>query len=84
MLRITPLGGNEQERMMKLEGRLVDAWVDLLEEACLHHLNAGTRVALDLSGVEFAGPSGIALLRRLEEQGVRSVHLSPFLRSLRE
>jgi hypothetical protein len=84
MLRITAVGGNEQERILKLEGRLVDPWVKLLEETCRQHVSAGARVTLDLSGVEFAAPPGIALLRRLEEQGVRCVNSSPFLRTLRE
>lgn len=81
---ISTVGGNEQEGVLKLEGRLVDPWVKLLEETCRQHLSAGVRVTLDLSGVEFATPSGIALLLRIEEQGVRCVNSSPFLRTLRE
>jgi hypothetical protein len=85
MLRITPFGGNEEQKMFKLEGRLVDPWVNLLEEACQQHLrDADVRLTLDLSGVEFASPGGIDLLRRLGEQGVSCIHLSAFLRTLWE
>jgi hypothetical protein len=84
MLRITTVGASEQERILKLEGRLVDPWVNLLETTCRQHLRVGARVTLDLSGVEFATPSGIAMLRLLEEQGVWCANSSPFLRTLRE
>jgi anti-anti-sigma regulatory factor len=85
MLRITHIGGNGRPRVLKLEGRLVDQWVELLEETCQRHLSdLSSQLILDLSGLEFAGRSGIELLRRLEKQGVTCTHASPFLRSLWE
>ena len=79
MLRITP-----QERpdgwRLKLEGRLVSPWTDLLRRTCFTHLRQRrSALELDLAGLEFAASDGLELLRVLQTRGARCVGWTPFL-----
>ena len=78
MLRITKTH-REGKWLLKLEGRLVEPWIQELEEAC-----SGGRpeLVLDLSGVSFADSKGIKLIRRLREEGASIMRLSLFLGGL--
>jgi hypothetical protein len=67
---------------LKLEGRLVSAWVDLLNAACREVLEDHSILIVDLSSVSFASPEGFALLRRLEKEGARCIQWPHFLREL--
>ena len=68
---------------LKLEGRLVGAWVALLEEACgAPGRERDTPLILDPSDVGFADLEGWKLLACLEEQGVRCTAWSPYLKAL--
>ena len=79
MLRISKIGGN----VLKLEGRLVGRWVELLAEACRSETFGEDGVlTLDLSGVTIASKEGISLLQSLRDQGVKFVSCSPFLTEL--
>ncbi len=81
MLKITRLDNHEDAIVLKLEGRLVDQWVPLLEETCRTYEQAGaTTLVLDLAGVGYASRTGIALLKRLRRTGARCVDWSPFLK----
>lgn len=85
MLRITRISREEEGFVLKLEGRLVDQWVELLRESwqvCQRKM--GRPLILDLLAVEFADREGIELLIRLQEEGVRCVSWSPFLKELVE
>ncbi len=83
MLRITQVNCDDGRVVLKLEGRLVDRWVDLLRETWeVLHREVNTPVILDMSEVGFASREGIKLLRYLEEQGVRCILCSPFLKEL--
>ncbi len=69
--------------ILKLEGRLVDQRIELLRESCeIHQRKTGRPPTLDLSAVGFASEEGIELLRHIQEEGVRCVGLSPFLKEL--
>ena len=79
MLRISKTQGN----VLRLEGRLVGRWIELLEEACKGGTSGEDEVlTLDLSGVTFASREGIFQLQSLEDQGVKCVLCSPFLKEL--
>ena len=79
MLRISKIERN----VLKLEGRLVGRWVELLEDACKSETFGEDGVlTLDLSGVAIASKEGISLLRGLQDQGVKFVSCSPFLTEL--
>ncbi|MDX2033606.1 MAG: hypothetical protein SF339_23215 [Blastocatellia bacterium] len=64
----------EAARTLRLDGRLVREWVEVLRE----HVEGA--VELDLAGVTFADAAGVELLRRLEARGVPLRGCSPFLR----
>ncbi len=78
MLKIT-----KDETELKLEGRLVGRWVDLLEEICEGHAREKeASLVLDVSAVSFADRNGVQLLHRLRNQGVAFQGCSPFLEEL--
>ena len=62
-----------------IEGHLAAECADLLEQECLAASRAGTRVALDLSGVVFIGRSGFQTLLRLSEAGIAIVACTPLI-----
>ena len=83
MLRITPAHSDVEGAVLKLEGRMVDEWVQLFRATCEDYLSGkDTRLILDLSALGYVNDEGVALLRHLEKRGVRFVFLSPFLKEL--
>lgn len=83
MLRITRTEGIQQQTILKLEGRLVEPWVDLLAETCgqcQHQHN--TSLVVDLGNVTFASHNGLELLHRLQNEGVDCIAWSPLLKTL--
>ena len=79
MLRISTTDSN----VLRLEGRLAGQWIELLEEVCKGGTSGEDQVlTLDLSGVTFASKEGISLLQSLQDQGVKCVFCSPFLKEL--
>ncbi len=82
MLRITNVECEEGSDLLKLEGRLVGPWVELLRDTCSQYENGGTSLALDLGQVSFASKEGLELLDRLAANGVTCVSASPILREM--
>ena len=83
MLRISRMECEDGSVRLKLEGRLVGAWVGLLEQTCqIHRRERGTPLILDLADVGFADQEGWKLLTCLEKQGVRCAAWSPYLKAL--
>ncbi len=79
MLRITRTCNAEGSALFKLEGRLVDDWVGVLERTC--QVGDGP-LTLDLSDVSYASSEGFALLQDLQQRGVQCAHWSHFLKEL--
>lgn len=83
MLRITSMGCEDGSIRLKLEGRLIYQWVDLLRQTCRsHQCQTDNPLILDLSAVAFASRDGIQLLRRLQQEGINCIFWSPFLKEL--
>ena len=83
MLRITRMDPNGDGVVLKLEGRVADQWVDLLQDTCERHRGeTGAPVTLDLSSVTSVSREGTDLFIRLRRGGVRCVYPSPYLREL--
>ena len=78
MLRITK-AVREGRDVIVLEGRLVGRWVDELERTCR---GSSPPPVLVLSGVTFADPNGVAVLRRIRTQGAELERTSTFLAEL--
>lgn len=83
MIRISNIAADGARPVLRVEGRIVGPWVDLLEATCRGLGDLGLRgQVLDLSGVTFASPSGLTLLRRLEAEGVAFRGCPGYLRDL--
>jgi ABC-type transporter Mla MlaB component len=80
MLRITEGTTTENLALLRLEGRLVDEWVELLRAHITHH--EPTALALDLSGVSYANHEGLCLLREWQTRGVTLRNGSLFLHEM--
>ncbi len=80
MLRITEDNLTNDWTTLRLDGRLVSEWVEILRSSCEQALESESRVNLDLAGVSFADYEGVKLLRQLEQRQVALINCSPFLR----
>ena len=80
MLRITLIDG-DGERTFRLEGRLVQPWMDELLDACRATAD-GRSLVLDLVGVTFVDTAGAGALRQLQQQGVTIRGCSGFVAAL--
>jgi hypothetical protein len=81
MLRVTQTRPDEKGPILKLEGKLIQPWVDdvsgLLNDG---KLSAGSR--LDLASLTFIDEAGASLLRRLLGQGFQIESCSPYVAEL--
>lgn len=64
---------------LRIEGHLVEEWVDLVARECDAVRRAGGRVTLDLAGVAYADKRGLAMLRALDPRVVSVVNATPLL-----
>src|SRR5438552_17786759 len=77
MLRLTWIEARSEPERLKVEGRIVGEWSDLIERELATRPAAG--VELDLSEATYIDPRGIEILRRLSASGVRVVGDSPLI-----
>ena len=82
MLRITCVASDKEPRTVKVEGRIAGEYVLELSRVARAAMEKSSRIALDLSQVEFVDHGGVALLRSLRERGVTFVNCSSFVSSL--
>jgi len=78
MLRIdrTEEGG---KALLRLEGRVIGAWVEEVRRSCRDVLARGADLTLDLSAVSFVDADGIALFRELASRQVALANTTPFV-----
>ena len=81
MLRITVSGQDPSCRILRLEGKLLQAWVDEVRRLVVA-ADDGSLPALDLSGLSFVDRTGAQLLQQLLRQGVPIHSCSPFVAEL--
>jgi len=81
MLKIMVSGQDSSRRIIKLEGKLLQAWVDEVRRLCVE-AEEGSLPSLDLSGLSFVDRPGAELLLQLLRQGVRIESCSPFVAEL--
>ena len=81
MLRITICGQDASSRVVKLEGSLLQPWIDEVRSV-LAKEGVGSLPCLDLSGLSFVDRPGAELLMQLLRQGVRIHPCSPFVAEL--
>jgi anti-anti-sigma regulatory factor len=82
MLRITTIEQDGSATILKLEGKLLAAWIGELDEACRQACLPATAATLDLSGVSFVDAPGTVALRDWRRRGMRLVGCSPLVTEL--
>ncbi len=82
MLRITRTEDAPPAVTLRLEGRIPDQWVAVLEEESLRVLQEDRELVLDCAEVMFVDAAGRELLRRLAGGRARLIQVSPLLESL--
>jgi ABC-type transporter Mla MlaB component len=82
MLKITKTAEQDGGLTVKLEGKLLEAWVGEVFDACAEAEGRADPCRLDLSGVTFADAAGAAVLRILIRRGLFVVACSGFLAEL--
>ncbi len=81
MLRISVSEQEPSCRIIKLEGKLLQAWVDEVRRVCIE-AEEGSPPSLDLSGLGFVDRPGAEMLQQLLRRGVRIQACSPFVAEL--
>ncbi len=79
MLRIVEEDATDNSMTLRLDGRLVSQWVEVLRSSCEQAFDHAGCLILDLAGVSFADHHGVQLLQQLEDRQVRLINCSPFL-----
>jgi len=82
MLRITKVADGPGAVTLKVEGRIVSDWVQVLERECLEGLRKKREVVLDFVDVAFVDGRGVRMLKRLKTRAVRIVNASALLQDL--
>lgn len=80
MLRISENNASIETVTLLLEGQISNHGVEITRESCEQVLKKGGHLILDMSGVSFVDRTGIALLRKLQQQNVELINCSPFLK----
>jgi hypothetical protein len=79
MLKITETESSPGEVILHLEGKLIGAWVNVLNSYSSIVREKGHRLTLEMTEVSFADRTGISLLCTLEESGVVVAGCSPLI-----
>ncbi|MEQ1902795.1 MAG: hypothetical protein ABL888_01255 [Pirellulaceae bacterium] len=82
MLKITKLVGPETICRLRLEGKLLAPWVDVLLSACNGMGTSDSLVELDMARVSYVDDSGLIALRSLIRRGAVVIATSPFVSEL--
>jgi len=70
--------------VLVLQGFIVGEGADRLERECAELLRSGDPIVIDLSAVSLIGDSGIEVLRRVHDLGIRIVGCSPSIAEVLE
>jgi len=79
MFRLTCVAEDEVSATLTLDGWVTGPWVAEILQECERYLARRHTVRLDLSGVRFADPQGLALLTAVHRRGVHLSGASSFL-----
>ena len=79
MLRISIMNESDKTIQLRVEGRLVGAWVGELQLQTQAAFSQAKTLTLDLEKLLFVDSHGAALLRELARQNVAQLNCSPFI-----
>lgn len=77
MLKISAIALSEQQVILRLDGQVTGAWVELLRNCAETVLGMGVQLTVDLTHVSFVGRGGLVLIKRLTSRGVQLKNISP-------
>jgi hypothetical protein len=80
MLRITTLEGADSRPILRLEGKLLEPWVDEVRRACM----VRRPPLLDLSALTYMDAAGVRFLQELLHEGAAIAACSGFVSALLE
>ena len=83
MFRTTEISEDEKTVTIRLDGKLIDAWVSDLEKLCLLYKDEKNKtVVLDFSGVTFIDRKGLRMLENLKDEKIKIINCSLFIQAL--
>lgn len=82
MLRITKVENNGAPVTLKLEGKVSDQWVALLEGECRMLLRHRKDVRLDFADVSYMDAQGVEVMKSLPRHQVRIINAPTFIQEL--
>jgi hypothetical protein len=82
MIRLTRIAGPRATQTIKLEGKLLEPWVDEVRKSCASGALPTGRTSLDLSTLTFVDAAGVGLLRELIDRGIEVVVCSSYVAEL--
>lgn len=82
VLKMTKVQESESDVLIKLEGKITNQWVGLLDGECRGYLQQGKAVHLDCSHVDFIDAKGIAVLNDLPRKQVTLMSAPVFVTEL--
>jgi anti-anti-sigma regulatory factor len=84
MLKMTKIQESRNDVFIKLEGKITDQWVALLDDECRLYLQQGKAVHLDCSHVDFIDVRGVDVLNNLPRTHVTLTSAPGFVTELLE
>lgn len=84
VLKMTKVHESGSDVFIKLEGKITDQWVGLLDCECRGYLQQGKAVHLDCSRVDFIDANGVEVLNNLHRTQVTLMSAPGFVRELLE
>jgi hypothetical protein len=82
VLKITRLSRKGRTLTLKLEGEILEPWVDTVRSTCTQRGRRFKLLHLDLAAVTYADAAGAQLLRDLLGEGIEIAACSSFLTEL--
>ncbi len=82
MLRIHDVSDADQAPTLRLEGKLMGLWVDVLRDTCRLQARPFESLRLDLSAITFVDAAGAELLSDLIRQGTQIIACSGYIAEL--
>jgi ABC-type transporter Mla MlaB component len=79
VLRITRSVEDAYSVTLKLEGKITDDWVRLLEHECRALISQKQKVRLDCANVSYVDLNGVEMLRKLPIEDVSIVNAPQFI-----
>lgn len=84
VLRINEKSGDEEHKILQLEGKVCRQWLDELRTEIDRTVAEGKKLVLDFSRVTFIDEEGARLISRSLSDRVESINCSLFVRALLE